>query len=186
MAARRPSTAARVGAGIAALLLVVGLLGGILASFAGNGADTTTSSTPTTAATTTTLADADYERIVGGISDLITAADNQRCPLVSAFTAFGQLPDPANEAQVRMAIGVTLELLVASAASALADQPEQAATISATADALMAEAEAAGYAPDWLNTPPGNQALAGEDFVAAFEEYQVLTEELCLQDEGDG
>jgi hypothetical protein len=190
VATRGSSLVVKVGAGLAAFGLLAGLLVGVFVGVGGGTNDTTTTSAapPSTSTTTTEapLSDEDYLRFTAGISDLITAADAQRCPLVSAYTGFGELPDPANQAQVRFAVGLTLELLQASAFSAAADQPDVAATIASTADELQAEAEAAGYEPEWLNTPPGNLALADAGFQAAFAEYQQLTEELCLSEDPSG
>ena len=175
---------------MAAFALVAGLLVGIVAGLGGGTVDNSAAtSVPTTSPTTTTpvtLPDEDFLRISAGISDLIAAAGGQRCPLVSAFSGFRELPTPSNPTQVEAAVGVTLEILRASAASALEDQPGQATTIAATADELEAEAAAQGYEPDWLNTAPGNVALSNEEFQTAFEQYQQLTDELCFPDEAEG
>ncbi len=177
MATRQASTRVRVGAAVAAGLLLIG----IVASLFGGGAGQTTATTLTPpTAPPTTISDEDYERIASGIGTLVDQAGTQRCPLISAFTAFGELPDPSNPEQVRLAIGLTVGLLNATAASAGPDEAANAQIITDTAAALQAEAEEAGYSPAWIRSQEGNQTLAAPEFVAAFEAYQQRTEELCV------
>ena len=194
MARREHTLRVRIAAGVTAVLMLAGVGLALLPQGDGGDATSSTSTAPTTArtegprapdgATSTTVADADFERLASGISDLIDAADARRCPLISAYNGFGELPPPANPDQVRRAVEVTAQLLRATAAAMSDDEARDAATISAAVDALEAEAEAEQYAPEWLNTPPGNQALADPGFAAAVESYQQRTEELCLPDAG--
>lgn len=188
MATRPPSLGVRIGAGIAAVLLLAGLL----LVFVSPDQQATTTTTQTSAPSTSegpppTVSGEDFERIAAGLSEVIDAAEAQRCPLIGAFDAFRELPAPADVEQVRTAVAVTAAMLRAVATSAAGDQPEVARTIDDAATALEAEAEAQAYAPEWLNTPPGNVALADPEFTAAFETYQQRTLELCAVDEtGDG
>jgi hypothetical protein len=177
VATRQASLRVRIGAAVAAGLLLIG----IVASLFGGGSNqsATTSTTPPTAPPVT-ITDAEYQRIAGGISTLIEQAGTQRCPLITAFTGFGELPDPSNAEQVRVAMSITVALLNATAASTDPDEATNAEVINSTAAALEAEAEAAGYAPEWIRSPEGNQTLAAPEFVAAFEAYQTRTEQLCL------
>jgi hypothetical protein len=194
VARREHSLRVRIAAGVTAVLMLAGVGLALLPRDDGGNDTSSTSTAPTTAVTegppapegttSTTVADADFERLASGISDLIAAADAQRCPLISAYNGFGELPAPANPGQVRRAVEVTTQLLRATAAAMAEDEAQDAATISATAEALEAEAEAEQYDPDWLNTPPGTRALADPGFAAAVEAYQQRTEELCLPDAG--
>lgn len=195
MATRATSLKVRLAAGITAVLMLAGLVLAVLPSGDSQSADTTTTTIPppTSAppATTapgppTTLGDQDYLRFVSGIGDLVDAADGQRCPLISAYDGFGELPTPGNPAQVRAAVEVTSRLLRATAASMSEDEVQAAAAIASSASALEAEAEAKQYAPEWINTPPGSAALADAGFSTAIEAYQRRTEQLCLPDTGDG
>lgn len=185
MARRPPSLAVRIIAGVSAFLLLIGLVLALVVPSTGtDSATTTTQPAPVTTAAPVTVPDDDFERIAADIGSLTVQAGTDRCALIDAFSAFNQLPAPANEAQIRAAIPLTAQLLRAIAASATPEEAEQATAIAAGADALVAEAEAEGYDPEWLNTPPGNQALAGEAFVTAIATYQSRTEAECADTTG--
>lgn len=181
MATRRPSRAVQIGAALAAVALLAGVLAGVVAVIGGDDATSSTTSTlPTT--TTTPLSAEQYSQRGAVVSQLIAEAAGERCALAVAYTDLQALPPPADSEQMRALIGVTVELLRASAASATVDQPEAASQIGITADALEAEAEAAGYEPGWLSDASQETALADPGFETAFAEYQELTYETCFAD----
>ncbi len=182
MATRKPNRAVQIVAGLAAFGLLAGLLVGVFVGVGGGGG-TTTSSTSTMPTTTVPLTAEQYRQRVSEASRLITDAEGQRCALAVAYTDVQALPPPAGPEQVEALIGVTLELLRASAESASVDQPEVSTQLAATADRLAGEAEAAGYSQEWL-TSQGNEdsALADPAFNDAFTEYQELTFETCFAD----
>lgn len=183
MAAAGPSLKVRIGAGVAAFLLVAGVLLSFLPSGNSTSSTTTSDANSSTSAPSTTVSPEDYERIASGISDVIDAAGTDRCQLISAFTAFSQLPQPSTEDQVRSGIELTSRLLIAAADSAGADETTDGTTVAdslrATVTALQAEAETEGYSPEWLNTPPGATPLTSESFAATLSAYQQRTAELC-------
>ena len=170
-------------AGLAAFGLLAGLLVGVFVGVGGGGG-TTTSSTSTMPTTTVPLTAEQYLQRVSEASRRIADAEGQRCALAVAYTDVQALPPPGGTEQVEALIGVTLELLRASAESASVDQPEVSTQLAATADRLAGEAEAAGYSQEWL-TSQGNEdsALTDPAFNDAFTEYQELTFETCFADE---
>lgn len=187
MATAGPSLKVRIGAGIAAFALLAGVLLSFVASGSGGDADSSTSTTgssSTTASPSTTVSPEDWDRIAAGIADVIDQAGGERCQLITAFTAFQQLPQPTTDAQVRTGIALTAQLLTAAADSAAADEVTEDGTpvgesLRTTVAALKAEAEAQAYSPDWLNTPPGATPLTSDSFAATLSAYQTRTAELC-------
>lgn len=180
MATRRPNRTVQIVAGLAAFGLLAGLLVGVFVGVGGGGG-ATSSTTSTIPTTTVPLTAEQFGQRISEASQLIADAAGERCALAVAYTDVQALPAPADAAQVEALIGVNLELLRGSAASAAEDQPEVAAQLVATADRLASEAAAAGYSQEWLTSQGAeDSALADPAFNEAFNDYQELTFETCF------
>lgn len=181
-ARRGNSLVVRVGAALAAVALLAGLVLAFLPGLTRSGTTTTTTQATTTAAPPSTVTDAQFLDTVGAIRTLITESGTDRCKLIAAFSAFGSLPRPVNTEQTRNGVLLTAELLTAAADSVGADEAETARALRDTATALLAEAEQRGYDPQWLTSSPGPAALGSESFQQAIGDYQRRSLELCQTD----
>ena len=185
-ARRGNSMIVRVGAALAAVALLAGLVLAFLPAITRSSTTTTTTQATTTAAPPSTVTDAQFLDTVGAIRTLVTESGADRCELIAAFSAFGGLPRPANTEQARGGVLLTAELLTAAAGSVGADEAATAATLRDTAAALVAEAEQNGYDPAWLTTSPGPAALGSEAFQQAIGDYQRTSVERCQTDTTGG
>ncbi|MGI9577976.1 MAG: hypothetical protein ACR2OH_07245 [Microthrixaceae bacterium] len=185
MATRKPNRAVQVVAALAAVGMLGGLVVGAIVGLGGGTTTTSTSAAPTTSTTTTPLTAEQYRQRVDVSLQMISEAGGERCALAAAYTDVQALPPPSDTDQMMALIAVTVALLRASAVSATTDQPDASAQIAATADALEAEAEAAGFEPGWLADAGTDSALADPAFEEAFASYQELTFEQCFADSVD-
>lgn len=146
---------------MAALALVAGACGG------DDKADETTTTEKSTETTesTTTLADDDYSAKIADYTASVDAAGTDLCALSAALGT--QPPAPANPAQSKELIELYAKLLRTLAAT-MPEDPTTVTTLNDTADALLAEAEAAGYPADFLSNPDtAPKSLTSEAFNAA-------------------
>lgn len=126
---------------------------------------TTTEKSTETTETTTTLADDDYTAKIADYTESVDAAGTDLCALSAALGT--QPPAPANPAQSKQLIELYAKLLRTLAAT-MPEDPTTVKTLNDTADALLAEAEAAGYPADFLSNPDtAPKSLTSEAFNAA-------------------
>jgi len=156
---------------IATALLVAGL--SLTAAACGGkdeSATTTTAkpgtTTPQTLATTTTLDNAGYEAFAKKMKGQISAAGNDQCKLEPLFMELssGDGTAPANPEQVKLAVGLTVQLFNAVAASAGPSRAKEAADIKSGSAEVAAAAEKNGYSLEWIRSPESSTSF-GPTFV---------------------
>lgn len=158
-------------AAVAVLALVAGACGGD-----DEKADDTTTTTAKEE-TTTTLTDEDYSSAIAEYTASVEAAGTDLCALSQSLTSTP--PTPATEAQSKQLIELYAKLLRTLAAAVPSD-PTSAQTFTSTADALLAEAEEAGYPVDFLSNvddPP--TSLSGEAFATANQAVAAKVQTDC-------
>jgi hypothetical protein len=148
---------------VAVLALVAGACGGDDEKKADE--TTTTAKSTETTETSTTLDDADYTAQIAEYTSAVEAAGTDLCALSSALST--QPPAPGNSAQSKQLIELYAKLLRTLAAT-IPEDPTTVQTLNSTADALLQEAEAAGYPVDFLTNPEtAPKSLTSEAFSAA-------------------
>ncbi len=168
---RPPSLKVKIGAAIAALALLAGVVATVAAPLLGNQAPEVD-----TSSTTTILSDDQYESRVSSVSTLIDGAGTDRCQLLPAFSTMSALPQPTNAAQTSARIQVTTELILAAAESMGPDEAPSAELFRQTADDLTAEAEENSFDPNWFLLGPTSMTSEFNDKVAGYGESSI---EMC-------
>jgi hypothetical protein len=170
-----PSTVVRVGAALAVIALLAGL---VLTFVGGTRSGTTTTTTGPTTSAPGNLSDADYGRAIAAVDAIITAAGADRCELSVAFDQVGTLAPPTNPTQAKAAAQVTAELLGA-AATVAGDDATTAQALRDAGAALLTEGEQKAWDPAFLTTAPGAAALNTPAFLAAVRTYRAKDKEAC-------
>ncbi len=165
---RPPSLKVKIGAGIAALALLAGVVATVAAPLMGNSVPEAN-----TDITTTTLSDDQYASTVSSLRGLIEGAGADRCQLLNAFEAMNGLPSPTNAAQTSARTRITAELIVAWADSMGPDEASSAELFRQTASDLTAEGEENSFDPSWFLLGPASMTPEFNDAVTSYGETTV-------------
>jgi hypothetical protein len=91
-------------------------------------------------------------------------------------------PTAANATQMEQVVELAAEVLRSYAVGV--DDPELVAGLEKMADDLVAEAEAAGYPLDFLETAP--DAVSSEEAQQVFSRFTEIVQPKCMPDMGEG
>lgn len=151
--------------------LVLGLVLTVAACGSSDDAAPTTtaksgSTVPDTVATTTTLDDSEYDKFAQQMDAKIAAAGNDQCKLEPLFMELsaGTGTAPATPEQVEQAVGLTVDLFNALAASAGPARAKEAQDVRAGAEKITAAAKENNYSVEWIRSPDASNTF-GQDFV---------------------
>lgn len=158
---------------VATALLVVGLtLSAAACGGKDDAASTTTaksgSTVPDTVATTTTLDDSDYAKFAKEMDAKLKAAGTDQCKLEPLFMELsaGTGTAPATPQQVKQAVGLTVDLFDALAASAGPARAKESQDVRTGAEQITAAAEKNNYSVEWIRSPDASNTFS-QDFVTS-------------------
>lgn len=165
-------------------LLVVGLTFGAAACGGKDEAATTTtaksdSTVPDTLATTTTLNDADYAAFAAEMERKMNDAGTDPCKIQKVLTGIsGGSGTPSTPEQLKLAVGLTQQLLDRFADAAPSSLAAEAKAVREGGPMLAAAAEANGYSLEWFSSVEAQQAF-GPTFFGAFGKIQTAIAAEC-------
>jgi hypothetical protein len=136
-----------------------------------------TTVTTTSVPTPSTVTDADFDAEATTAELMIRNAGGDPCAVATAFAPASSLPTPVNPVQTERGVRVVAELFTTAAATAPPEAAADAAVLQQAATDLVAEGEAAGWAPNWLMQNPAS--LSDPRFVQAFTNYQAAVGRIC-------
>jgi hypothetical protein len=128
--------------------------------------------------TTATVSDEEFEATITAFTDSITAANGDPCVIFAAVSATTEFPDPANPAQVEVALTVYDVMFGAIADSAPPEFAAQAEVIRNAGTQLQTDAEANGHEPAWFLETVGTVFNEGE-VSDALDTYFAQTQAAC-------
>ena len=162
-----------------AVVATFALLAGACSSDKDSKAETTTTvkSDGTSETIPEPTADEAYSAKIAEFSSEIASAGTDLCA-VATVTTEGP-PEPTNSKQAEEAVGLYVQLLNAVAGTFPADSAAESESLRMAANTLQAEAQAAGYPPDFLSGDAGQNALSGDGYTAAMAEYQTIYQAQC-------
>lgn len=168
----------RVAAAFAAAALVTGA-----AACSGDDTDETTTTTEAdgeqSSETTTTLSDGDYAEEVDSFAVALEDAEQSGdlCTVIAVPNESAP-PEPANQGQMEQVIELYADVLRAYGATV--GDAELAAGFDQMAEELVAEAQAAGYPLDFLETQP--EALTNDAATALQTRFTDIAMPRCMPD----
>jgi hypothetical protein len=169
---------------LATALLVAGLtLSAAACGSKDEPATTTTaksgSSTTEPLATTTTLDDAGYAAFAAEMKRKLNDAGTDPCKIQKAITGIsGGAGTPATPEQLKLAVGLTQQMLNRYADAAPPSLAAEAKAVREGGPMLAAAAEANGYSLDWFSSVEAQQAF-GPEFFGSFGKIQTAFAEKC-------
>lgn len=180
---------------VALLLAAVALFAGACGSDSDESSDTTVKKTTTTTEATSDddadsdsgdeVSDEEFEAAITEFTDAIEAADGDACLVFAAVGSQTDFPDPANPAQVEVALRVYSVMFPAIAASAPPEFAAQAEVITAAGEQLEADGAANDYEPEWFLDAVGTAFTDGE-VATALDTYFEQTQAACAPAGGAG
>jgi len=181
---------------VALLLAAVALFAGACGSDSDESSDTTAKKTTTTTEaaagddetdteTTNEVSDEEFEAAITEFTDAVEAADGDACLVFAAVGSQTDFPDPANPAQVEVALRVYDVMFGAITASAPPEFATQAQVITDAGEQLQADGAANDYEPEWFLEAVGTAFSEGE-VAAALDTYFEQTQAACVPDGAAG
>ena len=164
-----------------AVVATLALFAGACSSDEDSKSETTTTvkGDKTTETTAKPMSNEEFSAKVAETSAEITAAGTDLCAVSSAVMELGgDLAPPATTEQSKDVVSLYVVLLN-SLAGLPAASPASSEALRNAATALPAEAEAAGYSPEFLSGETETKSLSGEEVTAAFSEFQQAATAQC-------
>ncbi len=141
------------------------------------------STVPDTVATTTTLDDSDYAKFAAQLDAKLTAAGTDQCKLEPLFMELsaGTGTAPATPQQVEQAVGLTVDLFNALAASAGPARAKEAQDVRNGAEQITAAAKQNNYSVEWIRSPDASNTFS-QDFVTSLAAIRADVLKNCSKD----